>query len=119
MKSIARSVGAVLAGYVIFAAVSFGSLTVTSAQPDDFPGIAILVVVSAISVVGALAGRYVLGRLAPSKKTHHGAFLAGVLALIAIISLVAQWGETSPWTQILGILFLSPALLLGSIAADQ
>ena len=74
-----------------------------------------IVVTILYGIVCAAVGGYVTGRLAGRLPLLHAAVLACLVAVIALISLLATLGSGSIWTQLVALLFLAPAVLVGGM----
>jgi ABC-type nickel/cobalt efflux system permease component RcnA len=67
-----------------------------------------MVVAVIIGMVGAFAGGYVSTVI----DRRAGLFVAVIIALVAIASLIASRGA-SPWTQVAALVLLAPSAMLG------
>lgn len=108
-----RSIGAVLAGYALFAASGFALFQITGQPPHGHLSAAFMLVFVIYGIVFALLGGYVAGWLAGRRPFSHGAAVAIILALLAAVSLVATIGHGVIWTQVLAITVMAPAALAG------
>jgi peptidoglycan/LPS O-acetylase OafA/YrhL len=107
-----RSVGAVAAGYLVFAALGV-LLFQLSGQPAHAPAsTAFKVLAIGWGAAAAAVAGWVAARLAPRRPAAHAAVLSGVIALGAAVSLA-----TSPpgaiWSQVSALLVMAPCAWLG------
>lgn len=65
-------------------------------------------------LVAILAG-YVTALLAGRQVLFHGAVLACLIALIALLSLLADLNSGAIWSQLATLLFLAPGATLGAM----
>jgi hypothetical protein len=108
-----RSVFAVLAGYLVFglsAAILFGLSRVDPHQP---PSTGFAVGSVAYGVFFAAIAGYVAAALAPGRARRHAAILAGIIAGIALVSLILNLGSGSVWSELATALLMAPAVLVG------
>jgi hypothetical protein len=108
-----RSVIAVVAGYLVFAfsaALLFG---LSGVDPHAVPSLTFGIGSVVFGMVFAALGGWVAARLAPSNPAAHVRGVALVLATIALVSMVAGWGDGSPWSQLAALLLMAPSTLLG------
>jgi hypothetical protein len=115
-----RSVIAIVAGFVLIAALSFGADAVLrSVLPSVFSSTGrvesapVLLLVIAYVFVFAVVGCYLTARLAPSSPLKH-ALVLGVLGLIFnIIGTIALWNSAPAWYHVVALLLVMPAAWLG------
>jgi hypothetical protein len=106
----ARSILAVVVGYLIFAvsvAVLFG---VSGQDPHVFPSLAFLTFSTLCGVGFALLAGVVAVRIGTERS---GVDVAGLIAASAVVSMVVQWRAGSIWSQITVLLFMVPAAIVG------
>jgi hypothetical protein len=108
-----RSIIAVLAGYVVFAASAFAVFRLSGQAPHADASIPFMLLSIATGVVFALAGGHVAGWIAGRRPVAHGVAVAAVLALGAIVSLVATVGHGAIWSQVAALLLMAPSAVLG------
>src|SRR6267143_6331238 len=98
MVRILKSIGAVLAGLLVGAALSLGTDVVLHAarvfQPWDQPASnALLLLATPYRTVYSVAGSYITARLAPNRPMLH-ALVLGVLGLaVSILGTVVTWNK--------------------------
>jgi hypothetical protein len=114
-----KSVAGVVAGYLLFA-VSGGLLFWASGRdPHREQSIGFVVFSVVYGMVFAGAGGYVAGAIAGRKPRLHGGAVALVLALGAAVSLLAQPGAGSRWSQVAALVLMAPAALAGDIVRSN
>jgi hypothetical protein len=111
--NILRSVGAVVAGYVLFAVSAFLFFQLSGQPPRAAAPPAIMAGSIAVGLAGALAGGYVAALLAGRRPLAHGVAVAAVLALGAIVSLASTIGHGAIWSQVAALVAMAPAAALG------
>lgn len=115
-----RSIGAVLAGSVLWTVLWLGSTSaLTVVMPDRLPAgepvtdAAVLVALVVISVVFSVAAGYLTGLLARSAPVRHALWL-GVLQLALGIGFeVSAWGLTPVWYHLVFLALLLPGNVAG------
>jgi hypothetical protein len=87
-----------------------------SGQNPHAPASASFIILTAIYgfFVAALAG-FVAARIAGRLALFHGALLACLVAIIALLSLLADLGTGSIWSQLVALLFMAPAVTIGAM----
>lgn len=113
--NVLRSIGAVVVGYLVIGVSSILLFRFSGRNPHA-PGSAKFVILSAVYgfFFSALAG-FIAARIAGRLELLHGALLACLVAMIALISLFAQSGSGSVWSQMVALLFMAPAVMLGAM----
>jgi hypothetical protein len=114
-----RSIAAVAAGYIVFAA-SAALLFQLSGTDPHAPASLGFKVGSIIwgSVVALIAG-WLTGRIAGRRQAAHAAVLASLIALGALVSLILRTGHDSIWSQLAALVFLVPAAWVGGVIARK
>lgn len=108
-----RAFLAILLGYLIFAIPSAALFLVAGVDPHQEAGIGFMAGSTFYGIVFALAGGYVAARIAGRREIMIAGVAASVLAVLAAISIVAQPGLPSYWSQIAAIVLMAPAAMLG------
>jgi hypothetical protein len=115
-----RSVGAIVAGFLLIGVLAMGADAImVSMFPDRFgPNKAtsdpvMLAIMTIYVAVFAITGCYVTARLAPSRPMRH-ALILGFLGLVLNIAMVgALWGTMPAWYNILNLLLVMPYAWIG------
>jgi hypothetical protein len=123
----ARSIGAIVLGFVLIGALSFGTdyLMRNFIMPDAYAAdgstqnMTILLITMVYVAVFAVAGCYLTGRLAPHHPLRH-AMILGVLGLLFnIAGTVAMWNTAPPWFHLLNLALVLPYAYLGGRLAES
>jgi hypothetical protein len=108
-----RSFLAILLGYLIFAIPSAVLFWVAGVDPHQESGIGFMAGSIFYGIFFAIAGGYMAARIAQRKEIVIACVVASVLAVLAAISIVAQPGLPTYWSQIAAIVSMAPAAVLG------
>jgi hypothetical protein len=108
-----RSIGAVAAGYLIFAMSAVLLFQMSGRAPHAAQPLSFEIASVVWGCVFALVAGWLTARIAARKPEVHAAILAGVIALGALGSLVAAAG--AKWTQIAAIVVMAPCAWLGGL----
>ncbi len=110
-----RSAIAVLAGYIVFAVPAIIIFHLTNRAPRQPASGGFILAVTIYGVIFAGLGGYAAAWIAGRAPLLHAVALACVLALIALISLLAQLRSGVIWSQLVTIVFMAPAAVVGGI----
>lgn len=115
-----RSIGAILAGFVSIAVLSFAaSALVQSAMPGAFDAagrtesVPVLLLSQAYVGVFAIAGCYLAARLAPSAPMRHALILGGLGLVFNVAGSIAMWDTAPAWFHALAIALVMPYAWVG------
>ena len=127
-RRIGRSVGAVLAGFIVVVLLSIGTDLLLHAigilpRLGDAVSDSLLLVATAYRTIYSVAGSYITARLAPDRPMNH-ALVGGVIGLIlGTVGAVVTWngaGMGHHWYSIaLAVLALPCAWVGGRLRASQ
>jgi hypothetical protein len=109
----ARSVLAVIVGYLIFALSAFAFFQISGQPPHQAASMPIMLGSIAFGMVFALLGGYVAAWLARRRPLAHGVAVAAVLALGAAISLLSTLGNGAIWSQAAALALMAPCAVFG------
>jgi hypothetical protein len=109
----ARSVLAVIVGYLIFALSAFAFFQISGQRPQQAAPMPIMLGSIAFGMVFALLGGYVAAWLAQRRPLAHGVAVAAVLALGAAISLLSTLGKGAIWSQAAALMLMAPCAVFG------
>jgi hypothetical protein len=109
----ARSVLAVIAGYLIFALSAFAFFQISGQPPHQAAPTPIMLGSIVFGMVFALLGGYVAAWLARRRPLAHGVAVGGVLALGAAISLLSTLGKGAVWSQVAALTLMAPSAVVG------
>src|SRR5262245_19905366 len=107
-----RSIGAVAAGYFVFAVAAVMLFQLSGRDPHANAPLAFKVATTVWGVVFALVGGWLAAHVSVRRPALHGGLVAAVIAAGAIASLLAdRAGET--WSQIVALVVMSPSAWIG------
>ena len=108
-----RSILAVLVGYLVFGISAVALFQLAHIDPHQQPGIGFMIGSSLYGIVFAGAAGYTAARIAGKRELANASLVAGIIALLAFISILAQPGLPTYWSQIAAIVVMAPAAVLG------
>jgi hypothetical protein len=111
--SIARSILAVVVGYLIFAVSAFAFFQAVGQPPHQAAPLPIMLSSIVFGMAFALLGGYVAAWLAERHPMAHGAAVAAVLAIGAAASLLSALGKSAVWSQLAALTLMAPCAFLG------
>jgi len=112
-RTMARSILAVIVGYLIFALSAFAFFQISRQPPHQAASMPIMVGSITFGMVFALLGGYVAAWLARRRPLAHGVAVAAVLALGAAISLLSTLGNGAVWSQTAALVLMAPCAIFG------
>ena len=108
-----RSIGAVVAGYLLIAAAIILLFAVAFPDPLAFPGQEFMLFSLAYGFLFGILGGYVCGRIARRAEVKHAAVIAGIGILLSILSMAFAPAKEPMWYQLANMVALTAAVLLG------
>jgi hypothetical protein len=108
-----RSLAAVVAGYLVFGVSSAILFGVSGQDPHLLPGAGFLVCSLLYGAAFAGFGGYLAARLAPVRPMLHAAIVAGLIAAIALASMIVEWHAGSVWSELVVLFAVAPAAAVG------
>ncbi len=118
-KSILKSIGAILLGFIVGAALSIGTdvvLTKTGIMIGDpfrdNPGWLILIIIIYRFIFNA-TGCFITARTAPNKPMVHVLIIGIVGTILGIVGSVTMWDKAVAWYNVSIILISLPSAWLG------
>jgi hypothetical protein len=112
-----RSIGAVAAGYLVFAG-SAALLFQLSGQEPHAPSTAAFKIVSTVwGCLFALIAGFLTAHIAGRKPSTHAGVVALLVAAGALVSLIAAPGDR--WSQLTALLLMAPLAWLGGAVARR
>ena len=110
-----KNILAVLVGYLVFGVSAIILFQVADVDPQKEPELGFRIWSTVYGVFFALAGGYVAARVAGKKEIARASAVACILAFIATVSLIAQPGHGSLWSQFAALGFMAPAAIFGGV----
>jgi peptidoglycan/LPS O-acetylase OafA/YrhL len=107
----ARSVFAVVAGYLVFGLSAVILFQVAGIDPHAQSSIGFRIFSVLWGVAFALGAGFLAARLAPRRPLCHAGNVAALVAVAATVSLVGMNG--AKWSQISALLLTTPSVVLG------
>ena len=108
-----RSLVAILIGYLVFGISAVLLFQLAHVDPHQLPGIGFMIGSTIYGIFFAIAAGYTAARIAGKEELVHAGVVACLLALLALISIIAQPGLQTHWSQIAAIIFMAPAAAFG------
>ncbi len=108
-----KSVLAVLVGYLVFGISAVLLFQLAGVNPHQQPSLGFRIGSTVYGVLFALLAGYTAARIAGKNEIKHAVGVACILALLAGISIIAQPGLESHWSQVSALVFMTPAALIG------
>ncbi|NOU20026.1 MAG: hypothetical protein HOO91_20905 [Bacteroidales bacterium] len=117
-KTILKSIGAVLAGFIFVAVISIATdvvLTKTGImkQPFDLNGPWFIISVIFYRSIYTTVGSLLTARLAPNKPMRHSMIGGAIGFVISIIGAIGMWDKPPHWYGIALIIIALPCAWLG------
>jgi hypothetical protein len=109
----ARSIGGVVAGYLIFGLSAGILFQAAKVDPHAPASLTFMVLSTLYGAFFAAVGGYVAAWIAGWREFEHAVALALLIDLTALGSLVAVLGKGSVWSNIATVLVMAPTVLLG------
>ena len=113
-----RSIGAVVAGYFVFAASAVLIFQLTGQNPHADAPVAFKIASIVWGAVFALVAGFLAGHVSVRRPAAHAAAVAAVIALGAVVSLVADRAGAH-WSQIAAIVLMAPCAWVGGALAAK
>jgi hypothetical protein len=113
-----RSIGAVTAGYFVFAASAVLLFQLSGRAPHADAPMSFKIASAVWGAVFAMVGGWAAAHVSVRRPATHGAVLAGVIALGAVISIAARPSDAL-WSQLSAIVVMAPCAWLGGVLAAR
>jgi len=111
--NIARSIVAVIVGYIIFAVSVLAFFQMSGQPPHQAAPLSIMVESTAVGTIFSLLGGYVAAWIAQRRPIAHGVGVAAVLAIGATVSLLSTLGKGAVWSQVAALVLMTPCAVIG------
>jgi len=113
-----RSIGAVAAGYLIFAASAALLFQLSGQEPHEAAPVAFKIASIVWGAVFALVAGWLTARIAGRRQKLHSAIVAGLIALGALVSLLAS-ASGAIWSQVSALVVMAPCALIGGVMSSR
>ena len=113
-----RSLVAVAAGYFVFAVSAVLLFQLSGRQPHAPAPLSFEVAAVVWGAVFAMVGGWLAAHVSVRRPAVHGAIVAGVIAVGAVASMLADRGGAM-WTQIAAVVVMAPCACLGGVLAAK
>jgi hypothetical protein len=110
-----RSALAILGAYLIFSAGAVLIFQLSGRDPRVFPERGFLLLSVAGGMALAVVAGYAAGAIARRAEVGHAAFLALLMAAVAVTSIISKPGSASRWSETAVVFLMSPAAILGGV----
>ena len=114
LRSLLRSIGAVLAGYLLFALTAVALFQFAGRDPHAPQPFWFMALATAWGMGFAAAGGLLAVRLSADRSVRHAAILAGVVALGAVVSLLTSPAADAIWSQRTALALMAPSAWFGA-----
>lgn len=112
---IIRSLLSLILGYLVFAVAMVLLWMIFGYKPKDVPTDGFLVFSIFCECLFALGGGYVAALVAKRKRLLHTGILAGIVAVMGVLSLFFPQNELSWWANLATAFPIAPCFLLGGL----
>jgi hypothetical protein len=113
-----RSIGAVIAGYFVFAASALLLFQLSGREPHADAPLAFKAATTLWGAVFALVGGWLAAHVGVRRPALHGAAVAALIALGAIGSIAARPSDAL-WSQLAALVVMAPCAWLGGVLAAR
>jgi multisubunit Na+/H+ antiporter MnhE subunit len=111
-----RSIGAVAAGYFIFASSGLLLFQLSGQDPHASAPLTFKIATIIWGCVFALVAGWLTARIAPRRPATHAAIVAALIATGAVVSIVAS-PAGAIWSQVSALVLMAPCAWLGGLLA--
>ena len=112
-----RVIGAVVAGYIIFAVLSVLLFVVAGRDAHAMAPRWFLVGATAYGMLSAMVAGYAATRIAARADLRAALVLTAIIALGAVVSMIGTPAAASHWSQWAALLLMAPAAIIGGMVA--
>jgi ABC-type transport system involved in multi-copper enzyme maturation permease subunit len=108
-----RSFLSIVAGYLVFSITAVLLFRISGVNPHQSPTMEFIIGSIVYGVFFAGLGGYVSAAIARRKELTHALVVAGIIAVIAIVSIILAPKEGVLWSELATLLLMAPAAGLG------
>jgi MFS family permease len=116
---VGRSILAVVAGYVVFGASAALLFGLSGEDPHATPSTQFAALSVLYGVIFAAIGGLVAAVVSRVHPRRDSAILSGIIGGIALVSLAAQLGHGSVWSEVATVALMTPAVLIGGRLGER
>ncbi len=109
-----RKVVATFVGYLFFAVPAALLFALSGQDPHLVPSAWFAIVSTLYGMLFASLGGWVAATICRKDELKVGLYVAVVIGLVALFSLLVQWGKGSAWSQVVAFVLIAPSALVGS-----
>ena len=114
-----RSIGAVAAGYVVFAGSAALLFQLSGQAPHAAASAAFKVGSIAWGCVFALVAGFVTAHIAGRRPSTHAAIVGALIATGALVSLALRASDGARWSQLAALILMAPCAWIGGVVARR
>ena len=104
---------AIIVGYLVFGLSAVLLFQLAHVDPHQQPGVGFMIGSTLYGIVFAGAAGYVAARIAGKRELAIAGAVAGIIAFLALISILAQPGLPTYWSQLAAMILMAPAAVVG------
>jgi hypothetical protein len=108
-----RSIGAVVAGYLVMAVAIMVMFIIAFPDPTVTPGMGFMIFSLAYGFLFGILGGWVCGLIARKAELKHAAVIAAIGILISILSMIFAAEQSPVWFQVANMVVLTIAVTAG------
>jgi hypothetical protein len=112
-----RLIGAVVAGYIIFAVLSVALFVIAGRDAHAMAPGWFIVGATVYGMLTAMVAGYAATRIAGRADLRAAVVLTVIIALGAVVSMIGTPAAASHWSQWVALLLMAPAAVLGGMLA--
>lgn len=114
-----RSIGAVVAGYLVIAIAIIVMFVIAFPDPTVIPGMGFMIFSLIYGFLFGILGGWVCGLIAQRAEVKHAAVIAAIGILISVLTMIFAPAKEPMWYQIANMVLLTIALLIGGWLRTQ
>ena len=103
-----------IVGYAIFGAAAFALFAIAGLRPHLPAATGVIIGSTVYGVAFSLIAGSVAASLAPARPLIHAGVVACIIAFGAAAALATRAEQESIWSQLMALLFMAPAVIIGA-----
>ncbi len=108
-----RSIGAVVAGYLVIAIAIIVMFVIAFPDPTVVPSMGFMIFSLIYGFLFGILGGWVCGLIARKAEVKHAAVIAAIGILLSVLSMIFATAKEPTWYQIANMVLLTIAVLIG------